>query len=337
MLASTSTRLLCRRFVPHQHQPRRNEVLRQLNHRTFVSSTLQTLGDGFLDLAVAIPYPQSLPPYSGTIILVTVVSRLFITVPFSIWAKRRQWKAEDVVVPELKQERPQLYKKVLADMHKDKFRGNEDEARMEFEKRMRPTLKAKQRELFAKHGCSPTATMLIPMASQLPLFVGTSMLFSRLSQHPTVFDSESFLTLTSLSHSDPTLTLPIVLGLITLANVESSRWFMSADALERERKVSQWTAEKRAKGHTVLQPKKIIQSSMRLFSIGRILIAAMVPGSVQLYWVTSATFGLLQTWVLDYWDSRRPRVVTTEADQKPESSKSSPASPSPRSPKKQGK
>ena len=204
--------------------------------------------------------------------------------------------------------------------------------------------------------------MLIPMVSQLPLFVGTSMLFSRLSQHPTVFDSESFLTLTSLSHSDPTLTLPIVLGLITLANVESSRFFMSAEALERERKVSQWTAEKRAKGHTVLEPKKIIQSSMRLFSIGRILIAAMVPGvcerhcfsmklqtamkgllyilvqqSVQLYWLTSATFGLLQTWVLDYWDSRRPRVVAADTDHNVQANKSVPASTSPRSPRKQRK
>lgn len=93
-----------------------------------------------------------------------------------------------------------------------------------------------------------------------------------------MFDSEEFLTLTSLAHPDPTATLPIVLGLITLANVETARWFMSAEALQREQKVAEWTAEKRAKGETVLEPKKIIQSGMRGLSIGRILIAAVIPG-----------------------------------------------------------
>lgn len=53
---------------------------------------------------------------------------------------------------------------------------------------------------------------------------------------------------------------------------------MSAEALQREQKVAEWTAEKRAKGETVLEPKKIIQSGMRGLSIGRILIAAVIPG-----------------------------------------------------------
>lgn len=41
--------------------------------------------DGFLDLAVALPWPSSFPPYSSTIILLTVVTRLALTVPFSVW------------------------------------------------------------------------------------------------------------------------------------------------------------------------------------------------------------------------------------------------------------
>lgn len=120
--------------------------------------------------------------------------------------------------------------------------------------------------------------MIIPPLTQLPLFVGFSMMLSRISQPPTVFDAESFLTLTSLSHGDPTQTLPIVLGLITLANVESSRWFVSGEALEREKKVEAWTAKRRARGEVVLEPKKIMQTSMRILSVGRILIAIMVPG-----------------------------------------------------------
>ena len=37
-------------------------------------------------------------------------------------------------------------------------------------------------------------------------------------------EDESFLTLSCLTNRDPTGALPIILGLITLANVETTRW-----------------------------------------------------------------------------------------------------------------
>jgi mitochondrial inner membrane protein COX18 len=86
------------------------------------------------------------------------------------------------------------------------------------------------------------------------------------------------MTLTSLAHTDPTATLPVVLGIVTLANVESSRWFMTQEEKEREKKVDQWTAEKRSQGHLVLQPKKYIQSALRVLSLGRIIVGSLVPG-----------------------------------------------------------
>jgi inner membrane protein COX18 len=137
---------------------------------------------------------------------------------------------------------------------------------------------ARRKELFAEHRCRPWLTMAIPPLTQLPLFVGSSMFLSRLSQPPTVFDAEAFLTLTSLAHADPTAALPIALGLITLANVESSRWFVSVEAKEREELEQRQTAEKRAQGQIVLEPQKIVRSGLRLLSVGRILIGAVVPG-----------------------------------------------------------
>ena len=137
---------------------------------------------------------------------------------------------------------------------------------------------ARRKELFATHRCRPWITMLVPPLTQLPLFVGSSMFLSRLSQSPTVFDSESFLTLTSLSHADPTTTLPIALGIITFANVESSRWFISEAAKEREELEEKRLSEKRAQGHIVLEPRKIVQLGLRILSVGRILIGAVVPG-----------------------------------------------------------
>ncbi len=137
---------------------------------------------------------------------------------------------------------------------------------------------ARRKELFASHRCRPWVTMLVPPLTQLPLFVGSSTFLSRLSQPPTVFDSESFLTLTSLAHADPTAMLPIALGIITLANVESSRWFISEAAKERDQLEQKRVAEKRAQGHMVLEPRKIVQSGLRLLSVGRILIGSVVPG-----------------------------------------------------------
>jgi inner membrane protein COX18 len=50
------------------------------NKRFFV----QSLCDGFLDLAIALPFPPSVPPYSVTIILVSLASRLALF-PVALW------------------------------------------------------------------------------------------------------------------------------------------------------------------------------------------------------------------------------------------------------------
>ncbi|KAI0771571.1 60Kd inner membrane protein-domain-containing protein [Trametes elegans] len=297
----TSLSTLRPSFAAASRRPRRVVPPR----RTFVSSTIHGLSEGFLDLAIALPYPPGWPPYSCTIILVTVVTRLALTVPFSVWAKNRQWRAENLVVPQLKSEMPAIHKQVQQDMKQAGFRGDKEAVIAEINKRSRVVAAARRKELLSKYKCSPIPTIAAPIVTQLPLFVGTSMVLSAASRAPTVLDSEAFFTLTSLAHPDATLTLPIMLGFITLANVESARWFVSAEVLEREQKVAQWTAERRARGERILEPRRIYQSSLRVMSVARILIAAMVPGSVQLYWVTSATFGLLQSWALDYWDMRR--------------------------------
>jgi len=66
--------------------------------------------------------------------------------------------------------------------------------------------------------------------------------------------------------------------MITFANVESVKWFITDAQKSRQEKVEKWNAEKRARGDTVIEPKKIVQNVLRVMSVGRILIAAMVPG-----------------------------------------------------------
>ena len=120
--------------------------------------------------------------------------------------------------------------------------------------------------------------MAIPALTQLPVFVFSSLVVSRLTQPPSVLDSETFLTLTSLVNPDPTAVIPVLIGMITFANVESAKWFISDAQKSRQEKVEKWNAEKRARGDTVIEPKKIVQNALRVMSVGRILIAAMVPG-----------------------------------------------------------
>lgn len=89
---SVSVLATCSNVMKHRysHAPmfvaRRVARLTTLRHfppgkRQFTSS----IYDGFLDLAIALPWPSSFPPYSSTIILLAVTSRLALTVPFSVW------------------------------------------------------------------------------------------------------------------------------------------------------------------------------------------------------------------------------------------------------------
>ena len=81
--------------------------------------------------------------------------------------------------------------------------------------------------------------MVLPAITQLPLFIFSTALFSSIATRPTPLDDESFLTLTSLAKSDPTGTLPVALGLTTLANVETAGWLTSAERAARNKELEE--------------------------------------------------------------------------------------------------
>ncbi|KAJ7228572.1 membrane insertase OXA1/ALB3/YidC, partial [Mycena pura] len=264
---------------------------------------VQSLCDGFLDLAVALPFPTSVPYYSTTIILVTVASRLALF-PIALWGRNRVRRLENVVLPELERLKPIISKHVLDAMKKE---GTPRELLVPATlqrihlSRMIEMVKSERKRLIAKHKCHPFLSMVASPASQLPVFVVMSMMFNRLAYDPTPFDSEAFFTLTTLNHPDSTWTLPILLGMITMANVESNNWLMTAVQRDRLRKMEEQRAQQLAAGGKPdIQPHRIIKSAMNGLSVVRIFLAAVSPGSVVLYWTTSATCGLIQTWVLDY-------------------------------------
>ncbi|KAJ6598964.1 60Kd inner membrane protein-domain-containing protein [Mycena vulgaris] len=287
-----------------------------LNRRFFV----QSLCDGFLDLAIALPFPPSVPSYSATIILVTVASRLALF-PVALWARNRVRRLENVVLPELARLKPIISKQVLDDM---KATGFPRELLVPAKLQQIHLSRTKEKRLMTENKCHPFLSMVANPASQLPVFVIMTMMFNRLAQDPTPFDSEAFFTLTTLNHPDETWTLPILLGMITMANVESNNWLISAVEKDRLRRMEERRAQQ--PGATVWQPRKIIKSALNGLSVVRILLAAISPGSVVLYWTTSATCGLIQTWILDYRSADKP--VPPVAPPASLSPNSAPATPS---------
>ncbi|KII95093.1 hypothetical protein PLICRDRAFT_96703 [Plicaturopsis crispa FD-325 SS-3] len=277
--------------------------------RTFVTSAVQALTEGFLDLSIALPYPVSWPAYSSTIIVVTIATRLALTLPFSIWALKRRWRAEEIVQPRLAQLRPTFIEQAVKEMRAKGATGTRDELNTALEKRVKQLLTLRSKELYKEQSCTPTPTALIPVVVQAPLFLLFSWVYREAAQIPTPLDSESFLSLTSLNHVDPTGFLPIALGIITLVNVESATWYMSPAEAERRAQVQEWVRARRLRGEIVWQPMKTVRPVIRGLSVVRIIVAATVPGSVAIYWVTSAAFGLLQTWVFDYIHARRRRRI----------------------------
>ena len=140
-------------------------------------------------------------------------------------------------------------------------------------------LTARRKELFKEYKCSPLPSIIIPTLSQLPFFVGFTVVLSRLSIDPTPFDSESFLTLSTLAHPDPTMTLPVILGFLTMANVESGNWVLTAAEREQVRRAEEEERKRVLEGG---KPRihfgKVLKTSLRGLSIVRIIIAAMTPG-----------------------------------------------------------
>lgn len=140
----------------HFLKPRSSAIHR--GRRTYVTTVVQYISGEFLDLAIALPYPLSWPPYASTIILTTVISRLVFTVPFSIWvrlanhlfklilkayiqAKRRQWRLEEQVLPLLVQSRDELGKRIAGNLRREKIQRNRDELQKEFNNKFRAAVR----------------------------------------------------------------------------------------------------------------------------------------------------------------------------------------------------
>lgn len=157
-------------------------------------------------------------------------------------------------------------------------------------------MQQKRKELMKKHNASPGLTTTLPALTQLPIFFGLSAFFARLSYAPyaDLLDTEAVFTLSSITHADPTATIPILLGFITLANTESAHWFMpdrvkAADERDRKR-VAEAVARKE---FAVPALNRLMRPAMRIGAIVRIVVAMVAPGVSFITLSTSLPCGLI--------------------------------------------
>ena len=65
-------------------------------------------------------------------------------------AKKRQWRVETHVIPQLLQDKPGVQQRVMLEMRKDKVRGTKDELRDTYQKRLRKAV-----ECLSRRACRP--------------------------------------------------------------------------------------------------------------------------------------------------------------------------------------
>ncbi|KZT53386.1 hypothetical protein CALCODRAFT_54411 [Calocera cornea HHB12733] len=259
----------------------------------------QPLADGFITLANTLPIPPDWPQYTTTIIVGTVAARTVFTLPFVLWSRRKARKLEEVVHPELSEAALALREQVRQDVH-DKKGTYED-----YKQEMSKQLMAKRKELLAKHGTSPLAMRLVPLAVHIPLFLMISVTLRQAAASPvSPLARESFLTIESLASTDTSGVLPIAFGLLTMVNVEMIRQPPSpAGPLPPTLLKLLWSRR-----------RAILDFVLRFTGIIAIPMALNMPGAVVIYWITSGLYTFTERLTFTTLDQRRARAVKAKQE-----------------------
>ncbi|KIY49294.1 hypothetical protein FISHEDRAFT_26568, partial [Fistulina hepatica ATCC 64428] len=161
-------------------------------------------------------------------------------------------------------------------------------------------------KIIAKYHCSPGVAMFASPAIQLPVFAFTSVMLTRLSTAESPFATESLGSLSeatgmlaSLAAPDASMILPVLVGMLTMANIETSTWVMNAAEREHERKLKVYNTRKRQlAGEHAVSLRDLIKPTLRCWSVLRMALAALAPGSVVVYWAAHTVLVLLQNFIL---------------------------------------
>ncbi|KAF8593243.1 hypothetical protein BDV93DRAFT_529957 [Ceratobasidium sp. AG-I] len=268
-------------------------------------SILEPLASGIMEtghILSSLPLSASLPPYSSAIIGITLALRLGITLPMALWSRARAYRREHIVGPELQAWREKAKTEVGKAFARDRKPFEE------YREEMGRLQVAKIKELNKLHRCSPLPTMIMPFAVHVPLFILATASFRHAALMSTIppnpLGSEAFLTLPSLAQVDPTGVLPIAVGLMMFSNIELGRLSRPA----RPPKPTPTSATEEATPTELPKMSSLVtalENGLRGASILFIWVAMQSPGAVVLYWLTSASYTLVERLFFINWGGNK--------------------------------
>ena len=230
---------------------------------TMPQGTGGDMSDSFF--ASIVPYIEQMPTYIGlsvdsphayviSLIVATIAMRTTITLPVTIWQRARTRRMTEIVGPKWEQMKRDLPIDVARRCRVQK------KTHAQYKVELQKTLKSELRELMKKNKCTPLATLLLPLAANIPLFIYVSFairaalisqgssfgaeivpwwspppdLMAKFEEGAKVLqarglEGEALQKLTqiqgpTLLDRDKTMFGPIGLGMLTLINVELGQW-----------------------------------------------------------------------------------------------------------------
>ncbi|PNF30632.1 Mitochondrial inner membrane protein COX18 [Cryptotermes secundus] len=220
-------------------------------------------------------------PWWTTIILTTVFLRTAVTLPLAFYQNYILAKVENLHLLEMPEIVKELKKETAIAMKQ--FNWTENQARRMYNR----SLQKQWNNLIIRDNCHPLKASIL-LWVQLPMWVFVSVALRNmvyLLPHSKAGAMVTYMELSvggfgwipNLLVPDESLILPVSLGLINLAIVE----LQTMSKIRKKSKLQQY-----------------VTHFFRLFSIATIPIAASVPSCLNLYWVTSSAYGLVQNLVL---------------------------------------
>lgn len=311
-----------------------------------------------------VPYIEQLPTYFGlsidsphayviSIILATIAMRTTITLPLTIWQRRRTQRLTEIVGPKWEQMKRDLPIEVGRKCRVQK--KTHEEYKVELMKR----LKSELRDLLRKHKCTPLPTLVLPLAANIPLFICASLairtalvtqgsmigsevvpwwsppadLMAKFEEGAKVLqargiEGEALQKLTqiqgpTLYERDKTMFGPIGLGMLTFVNVELGQWLRkplieAPTARMPKEDETQRDSEKREarekKASLASLRSTVLGNTLRAASIAFVVVASQAPAGLSIYWLSSATYTLIQNSIFAIIDQNRS-AARTKKDQ----------------------
>lgn len=228
-------------------------------------------------------------PWWAVIVGSTAVLRSMITVPLAIHQNKLIAEIE-LRQPTVSMMTEALKHRVVSECRRSGVSA--DEADRLFKKRHRKMIY----DYYQSEGCNPMKMYILPWA-QLPLWFFLSLSFRNLTgffpsqrnaDGNTVLPcpeiaNEGALWFSDLTVADPMMIIPFAVGIFNLTNIE-------LNALRRQK---------------TTKFQQIVTNTLRIVSVGMVLVASQVPTAMSLYWSVSAFFGLTQNIALKFPSVRR--------------------------------